>query len=528
MKKITITFRPANVSVEIPVGKTVLEAANAAGITLDAPCGGRGRCGKCLVRLRQGISPPTAEEKIRLNAQHLKTGHRLACLTRPQKDTAVELLNTLEQAPMLSAGRTLNFKLRTDYPDNTLGLALDIGTTTIAAALYDLCRGVKISTDAVLNAQLSYGADLMSRLNYCLTDKRGANELHRTLISSIKGLVENLCRSSRVKPAKIKHCRVVGNTAMLHFFLGQDPRSLATYPFTPAYHGWRDMAPRPLGLSTTCAVRVLPYLNGFVGADCLGVILATGLDTVKRPHLAIDIGTNSEIVLAAAGRLLVASSAAGPALEGGGTSCGMRAATGAIDSLEFKRRLSFHVIGNGTAKGLCGSGLLDLLAVLRRSGTVQEDGLLVKEGKLSSRVSGKLGRCRLRLSPAGDKEIYFTQQDIRQLQLAKGAIAASAAIFLEELALTPHKLEKLFLAGAFGNYIDINNALEIGLLPAVHSEKIIGTGNAALDGAAISLLATGVEKRIDAIVKQAEHIELNLSPKFQDLFAEAMALRPLQ
>jgi uncharacterized 2Fe-2S/4Fe-4S cluster protein (DUF4445 family) len=527
MQTITIRFLPADKSITVPRGTTILEAAQRAGVILDAPCGGRGRCGKCLVLLRTGAPAPSAGERARLSAAQLKSGFRLACLAKPRGKTEVETLAFLTQAPLLAAGSSLDYKAQPPAFADELVLALDVGTTSIAAALYDPATGQKLAAAATLNTQLSFGADLMSRLNYCLVNKNGSVQLSKVLLLAIKGLIIKLCRSAAVAPGRIRRCHAVGNTVMLHFFLSQDPRPLATYPFTPSYSGWADGPTRALGLDRRCQVRALPYLDGFVGADCLGVILATGIDLAKRSSLAIDIGTNSEIILAAKGRLLVASSAAGPALEGGNTSCGMRAAAGAIDSVRFKQGLYYNVIGGGKPKGLCGSGLIDLLAALRSARALRADGLIVKQGCLSPRVTGRLGKSRLQISTRQGKHLSVTQQDIRQLQLAKGAIGASALVFMEHLGISASQLDRLYLAGAFGNYLNAANALKIGLLPDLPLKKIQGTGNAALDGAALSLLAKGMDKRIARIVKRSEHLELNLSPRFQDLFAQAMSLGPL-
>ncbi len=520
MNKIRITFKQAGKDVETVPGVTIHEAATRAGLVFAAPCGSRGRCGKCLVRLQPQAPPATAEDKLHLLPQLLRSGYRLACRCRPRKDTLVEFTTGLELVPLSSGQPPTPAKLRDDYRGNSkaLGLALDLGTTSVAAALYDLADGRWLATDAMLNAQLPYGADLLSRLDYCLRNKNGAEELRRPLLATAKALVKRACLAARAAPAQIKEAHVVGNTAMLHFFLGSDPRPLATYPFAPSYKGWGEAAPRDIGLSPNSKVICLPHLGGFVGADCLAVILATGMDHGSELRLAIDIGTNSEVALAGGGRILVTSAAAGPALEGGNISCGMRAAPGAIERVRGSASLDLEVIGGGKAKGLCGSGLIDLAAVLRKNGCLQQDGLLVKRGKLASRLSGKSGVVRLRLAPG----LFFTQTDVRQLQLAKGAIAAAARTFLGKA-----RPRQVFLAGAFGNYIDTGNALAIGLLPKVGTRSVRGMGNAALEGAALSLLSRDSGKRIDDAVRRTEHRELNLAPGFQDLFGESMALKPL-
>jgi uncharacterized 2Fe-2S/4Fe-4S cluster protein (DUF4445 family) len=460
-------------------GRTLGDQLFEAGV--EFPCGGESACGGCKVRVLQGDVPVTAAMRDALSEDEIRQGWRLACCALSPGRVVVEV----EQwsLPVLTDEARVPIEPRAGH-----GAVIDLGTTTLVVQVVDLTSGDVLGVETALNPQARYGADLMSRLQYEL---RQPGELGR-------GIRQALGRMLGGEP--LREVLVAGNTAMHHLFCGLDVRPLTHAPFvSPTLGGYRFA---DWELAWPGPAVFLPCLGGFVGSDVLCGIVATSMDERTRPRALFDIGTNGEVVVGSAHGIVYASTAAGPAFEGGRIGAGMRAGTGAIDSVHVRGgALDCHVIGGGAARGVCGSGLVDAAACGVELGLIAANGRLTNADK------------RLPLADG----VALTQGDIRELQLAKGAMAAGLRM------LSGGGVDKLCLAGAFGNYIRQASARAIGLLPA--DLPVEPVGNSALRGARMLLLAPSTRQaRLRKIAALSRHVELAADPDFQHLFAEMMAL----
>jgi uncharacterized 2Fe-2S/4Fe-4S cluster protein (DUF4445 family) len=427
-----------------------------------------------------------------------------------------------------------------DTSEEAYGVAVDIGTTTVVAYLCHLPTGEAVAVASDLNPQAQYGEDVISRLNLAVSGKEGMGLLTKAAATIVNKLIARAAEQTGVDRARIYEIAVVGNTTMSHLFLGLPPVGLAALPFVPALRSGHTARAAELGLEINPEgqVYVVPNIGGFVGADTVGVILASELDQRDGLRVAIDIGTNGEIVAARDGELWACSTAAGPAFEGARISQGMRAATGAIDQLTIDGDVTYHVIGEVPPRGLCGSGLVDAIAELVRTGVVDESGRLRRPDELPA-VPEKV-RSRLTQNEAGLEfvlasaeesgtggTVAVTARDVRELQLAKGAMYAGIGLLLDELGASAEDIEQVLLAGAFGNYIRPQNAVAIGLVPAVPLERIVSIGNAAGLGARLVLSSVSLRRRAEEIAGRVRHVQLSTRQAFYDRFTEAMALCPL-
>ena len=460
-------------------GRTLAGQLFAAGV--EFPCGGQSACGGCRVRVVSGDVPVTEAMRGALSAGELREGWRLACCATASASVAVEV----EQWSLRALADNTSVPIE---PRAGRGAAIDLGTTTLVVQVVDLASGEVLRVETEINPQARHGADVMSRLQY---DLRRPGELGRSVRQALGRMLGG---------EPLREILVAGNTAMHHLFCGLDVGPLTHAPFqSPTLEARRfDAAdlgwPGPAGF--------LPCLGGFVGSDLLCGIVATRLDERTQPCALFDIGTNGEVVVGSERGILCASTAAGPALEGGRIGAGMRAGAGAIDAIQVRGGgLDCHVIGGGAARGICGSGLVDAVACGLRLGLIG--------------ASGRLAGAGNRIPLAGG--VVLTQGDIRELQLAKGAMAAGLSL------LAGGGVEKLFLAGAFGNYIRQASARAIGLLPC--DVAVEPVGNSSLRGASTLLLAPSTRQaRLRRIAALARHVELSSDPGFQSRFAERMAL----
>jgi len=608
---VTVTFQPEGRRVSVLAGTTLIEAAGYAGITINAPCGGSGTCGKCRVEITRGAPRPTANDRKHLSPDELRRGARLACQTRIQWDMVVQVpaaarfyeqkahLHTLlangREVPLEPVVRKVHVKLDTpslsdqradadrllaavrhadpnahiplevlrelpaalrqarfditailaddevveilpgDVQDCCGGLAFDIGTTTVVGMLVDLRTGREMAVTARTNPQVRYGDDVVSRIQH-VRKKGGLASLREAIIGCLNEITEELCRRAGVDAEDIYEAVFVGNTTMNHLVLGLDPTYLATMPYVPVLRSEVVCRATELGLRIHPRARVhaVPNIAGFVGADTVAVILATDLMNATRPTLALDIGTNGEVVLAANGRIISCSTAAGPAFEGARIKFGMRAAEGAIDKVVIDHDVHINVLGGVPARGICGSSLIDAVAELLRHGIIEPTGRMLPPGSLPRSlpravarrvVENEGGPCFI-LADAGQTQIggpvYLTQRDVREVQLAKGAIAAGIHLLLKTAGIGKDDIACVLLAGAFGNFIRRSNALRIGLLPQVPSERIRFIGNAAGAGAKMALISRTCREEAEQISQKTEYLELGAAPEFQLEFAAAM------
>jgi len=494
MKKINIKLEPLGKIVKIEPGGYLQDILFEYGI--EFPCGGDGICGKCKVRLIKGNLAINDIQRQYFTDEELADGWRLACQCRVTEPVTLELIQWEMQ--ILSD----NKKLKTSG-QNGFTVAVDLGTTTLVVQLIDLSSGFIRGTKTALNPQAQHGADVMSRIEFALSDV-GAKKLRQFIRNIISEMVMELINELGHEDIPITRVVIVGNTAMHHLFCGVDVTPLSKVPFETKNDGEFVWQSTELGwnLPGNPAVRFLPCLGGFVGSDIMAGIIATELYLEEELTALIDLGTNGEIVVGNKNQILCASTAAGPAFEGAKISMGMRAVTGAISKAVIKDgQIEAHVIGGGRALGICGSGLVDVVAC------ALDLGLIDKSGKILN-MSGKI---EIR------DAVFLIQQDIRELQLAKAAIAAGLEILIQRFS-SMSDIGKIHIAGAFGNYINIDNAKRIGLLNSSFT-NFIQAGNTALHGAKEIVIGS---KKYQLILELTRHVSLGTDAEFMDMFVDNM------
>lgn len=418
------------------------------------------------------------------------------------------------------------------------GIAFDLGTTTLVGKLVDLYDGCEVCAISRLNSQVRYGTNVISRIQYIRENRGGVNKLRKLLLKDLNLIAKDLLEKCDLAKDNIFVAVAAGNTTMQHFLLNLDPSGIAEAPFSPVITEGMTYRTKDLGISLhpDAMLYVMPSKSGYIGGDLIGFILASGAaENDDRMILGLDIGTNGEIFLGNKKRMLTCSAAAGPALEGARITHGMMAKRGAIESFRLEDgRLAYNVIGNAQPRGLCGSGLVDLAALLLHTGLVDGDGLMgpANSGKPGTCLNSRIGKnvedetCYFKIASAGEslhgKEIHLTQKDVRELQLAKGAIAAGIRILMKELGVTLNDIDAVCLAGALGNYVKALSAMRIGLVPKTDPYKILSLGNAASTGAQMALLSKRQWQRSDEIADFIEHVELSEHPDFLNTFIEEM------
>ncbi len=460
--------------------------------------------------------------------------------------TDIELLQNLS-----ARLRGCNFKGTAVLSDNWLidfeagdttaqayGVAFDIGTTTLVGVLLDLRTGAEKALTSRMNPQIRFGDDVLSRIRHSMACSECMKDMQGVLTHELAVMIDTLCRKAAVERRQIYEVTFAGNTAMQQFLCGIDSRFLGEVPFVPAHARGLKLAARRLGIPIAhCGMAyVFPIVGGFVGGDTAASMLSAKILEREAPILLVDIGTNGEIVLAHNGRLWGASAAAGPAFEGARIACGMRAARGAIEKVVLDTDVHIGVIGNAPPSGICGSGLIDLIAELLNHGIVTPEGQLLPPAELPAELSKALAR-RVRMADDGSMEflvasrtrgqteepIVLTQRDIREVQLGAGAIRAGISILLKNAGVGVGDIRSVLLAGGFGNFIRRNHAQRIGLLPkGIDRERIVYIGNASLSGAKWALLSVTARKGVEALARQTQHIDLSRDLDFQMEFAEAM------
>jgi len=607
-KLVQVTFLPDARVIAVEIGVSLLQASRLAGLQIDAPCGERGRCGKCRVRVTGGMVSEISEEEEELLApEQLALGIRLACTTTvlgpvtveiPEssrnlahrkaaadlrraipphpytrklcvhvpppsleaKDLRDDFARLRQMAPELAtaeldalreihgafvagkysvtavlAGSRLLAVEAGDTNRAHYGVALDIGTTTVVGYLINLRTGEEAAVASLPNPQAGYGADVISRIEFAQGDPAAVETLRQAVTQAINTILQTLANLAHITLGQIYELTVVGNTCMNHLFLGVDPLSLGHAPYTPVFTDPQEISAATLGLTMhpRGRVRTLPNIAGFVGADTVGVLAASDLATLKGLHAAVDIGTNAEVMVSMNGRVVACSTAAGPAFEGAKISQGMRAQPGAIDGVTIGQDVYIHTIDDQAPLGICGSGIIDALGELRRVGMLESSGRLADPEDLTHLplalcdrlVDGDVVLVWAKDSGVGH-DITLTQKDIREVQLVKASIYAGIATLLEKLGHTADELDGLHIAGAFGTYINKEQAVRIGLIPNLPLEKLVFLGNAAGAGAKIATISLPEYTSICQAARRVEYVELAGDEIFRDNFALAMLLAP--
>jgi uncharacterized 2Fe-2S/4Fe-4S cluster protein (DUF4445 family) len=514
---------------EIQPGESILDAAWRFGLPVDAPCGGQGWCGRC--RAKVSPSPPAVpEDSTIFSSAELRDGWRLACRCHPTAAASVTLPEPAQAT--LSEGRILKDispPVAERAPKGArLGIALDLGSTTLSAQIWDLDRRRLLGTRSAANPQASSGSDIISRIA-AAAHPSGLSRLSRSLRTGIADLLADLVLAGGTTCAHVTDIVAAGNTTMQHFLAGADPSPLANAPFRPAFLA---LPPRPapeLGLLrfTAAEIRLVPSFSAFVGGDAVAGLLSLLPQRPPVPSLLIDIGTNAELVLIRRRSFLATSAAAGPALEGGNISSGMTARPGAIEKFDFTGDLAPAVIGGGPPRGICGSGLFDLVALLLKFGLLLPDGRLLAPGEVSRhpwpKLAARLGAGKDGTSFSYSRGLSLTQDDLRQVQLAKSAVATAWQLLLKESRLRKEQIQHLYLAGSFGYSLRPGSLSAIGVIPREWEEKTVFSGNTSLSGAAVSLLRPDLSAETDRILRTTKTRHLAESSHFRDLFLGNLA-----
>jgi uncharacterized 2Fe-2S/4Fe-4S cluster protein (DUF4445 family) len=535
-QEFTVDLQPIGRRAKVTAGQNVLAAAQSVGVELQAVCGGAGTCGQCKVRCVSGnLARPTEEERSELCEDDLKAGYRLACQAIPSSDLILEIpsesLTSSQRVQIEGGGQRVSVDsilslddLRRGGP--LLGLAVDLGTTKIAAYLVNLETGQTLAARGVMNPQIAYGEDVISRISFAGQAVQNRNRLQRKVIEALNKLALDLCAETQTSPQHIFEAVVAGNTAMQHLFAGFPVQQLGTAPFLPASTRPIHKPAKDFGLRLAEAAGAYtpPNIAGYVGGDHVAMLLGIGIGDCPHPTLAIDIGTNTELTLITSGRLLTCSCASGPAFEGAHIKHGMRAAPGAIERVQFESgTFHYYTVERRPPAGICGSGILDAIAALLDAGAIDE------RGNFRNGVTGIRHRDAeyefLLVSPDETehrKEIVLTRQDISEIQFAKAAIRAGIEVLLDLGQVDAKTLKSFVIAGAFGSYLDLRSAVRIGLFPEIPLRLFKQVGNAVGLGARQMLASATQRRRGEELAERIEYIELTNHPQFHEKFVKAL------
>jgi len=559
------------------------------GYKIQSPCGGNGTCGKCKVKvdgkhvlscqftiikdinvqinnklakevvltdgiaLSHSLKISSGVDKIFLNLSKPNLADQRADCTRIMQELAPygvrDVLNNAEFFNMISQVIDKGNYAATfvcidnmlcgiesgDTSQSNFGVAIDIGTTTIAAYLFNLIDGTRIGVASSLNLQSKYGADVITRIGFTLTEPDGMGKMQLEIIQCLNSLLDSLVSSEGISAKNIYKITIAANTTMLHFLLGVACGRIARTPFIANFTQTVKLSALQLGLNISDfgKVHLMPSVSAYIGADIVAGVLACGIQKRNTPALLIDMGTNGEMVLGSKSEIFAASVACGPAFEGACISCGVGGVVGAISKVQFEPEYKFSTIGEGSPIGICGSGLVDLIAGLLMKGIIDDTGRLlpldeidaVLEPELANRIieSEKgVGFIFATKAEGAVDDLILTSRDVREVQNAKAAIEAGIRVMVLKAGIDICDIAQVFLAGGFGSYIDVNNACKIGLIPAELDKKCLAVGNSAGAGACSVLLSAGTLRQAGNIQKQVKYIELSGCKEFNDFYIDAM------
>jgi len=524
MPSVTIIYGEIEKTIEAMQGRFIGDVIASSGLPLEQPCAGRGTCGLCKVIVESGATPPDEIEREHLTPGELAVGNRLACRACVQGDVKVLL------APIVVySNKIFRSSIRYKRSDTPIGLAIDLGSTTVAAFITMLDNLEVQAGAAGLNQQTVYGSDVISRLAAAVHDPASADRLQRLSQASINHAVDALKMSARIR-SRIESVVVVGNVAMHHLLTHYPLHTLATKPFQPFDRAAIPDASDFLGGIFPEGVKVSlpPMIGGFVGSDALACLAYFGFDHPKGPMVAVDLGTNGEVMVTDGRRILTASTAAGPAFEGVNISCGTRAVDGAITHTVFDcGELVLRTIGDEPPVGLTGSGLLSAVHALRQAGVIEKSGRISKTPPVmvENIQYGQHGARQIALTP--NNHLWLTQWDIRELQKAKGAIRAAIDVLMHQLRLGTEDLNSVILTGSFGGQVDIDAVLELGMIPPVSREVVQTIANGAGLGAAMFLSDEGFAFG-EELANRSEQIDLDQDEKFYPFYIQAMSLSSVE
>ena len=484
--------------------ESVLDVLRDNEISITSNCNGKGTCGKCKVKLINATSKPTVTDNVLLNEAELLDGYRLACKTQIE-DNMVINCTEIDYDYSIINNTIYNINKNNKTSDN-YGIAIDIGTTTVAMSLVDIDNTCVIDNYSFINKQRNYGADVVSRIEYAT--KGNLNKLNEIIINDLLNGIKKLVNN---KQKKIKHIAISGNTVMEHILMKEPVDSLGTFPFEPNISKMIEKPFEELFNSDflNCDVIIMPVISGYIGGDSVSSIYYTNIHLSNRGKMIIDIGTNSEIIVGSKNNIKCTAAAAGPAFEGGNIGAGVGSVSGAIDSLVYKgRKFKYSTINNISPIGICGSAIIDFIAEGLRNNWISSEGKLENEYNNRDVVIG--------ITDIG-KPIIITQNDIREIQLAKSAIYTGIKLLLEEIDI--NKIEEVYIAGGMGTNINLESAFRMKLLPKELESKVVSIGNSSLGGAIKLILNidTG-KKEIKKIAKTAKSLLLGEIKEFESEF----------
>ncbi len=592
-KKLRISSNSQDIVLNVEKNETLLNVLRNNNININAPCNGKITCGKCKVKLKSGQIAISESERNLLSQKELNNGYRLACSIKVNKDLEIELLDAGKLQVMTEsiifknnldpAVQSINFEasqirvendksyldlinndkkfndigisllkklgnliasdkvsvlsyfdriidLRENFK-NLYGIAVDIGTTTVAVYLMNLSNGEEVDVDSFHNPQKKYGADVISRINYTQENNNSVQTLQKLIIDSINHSICKLASNNNIKTDDIYLMTAVGNTTMNHLFLGVNPASLAQAPYRPIFTKTIELAASEIGvnINDNAIIQMPPNLSAYVGSDIIADMLVSDFDS-EEWNLLIDIGTNGEIVLGNNQQMFACSAAAGPAFEGAKITFGMGGVSGAISEFKITDENLFHyeTIDSKDPIGICGSGLIDIVVEMAENKIIESTGSFneMENGILENKITKYKNMKALKISESKENEegnsVFLTQKDVREVQLAKGAIAAGINILLKEAGIKYKDLNNIYLAGGFGSFINSKNACKIGLLPNNMEDKIIKIGNGAGLGAKTYMMDKKQKEKAENLAKKTEYIELSLRQDFQEEFVNSM------
>lgn len=547
----TVFFKNEGITSEAPENFLLVDIIRETGISFEAPCNGIAVCKKCLVTVFSGddlqgkdvlacqysISSDITVETKKQDIELISINHGVTIDTDLNCDTVLKDIESLDLADLRPYSNKINngkldlsilreiarlerrkfisplqgVFLRNELIDiieynkdnRLLGLAIDLGTTGVSLFLLDLISGRILEKFSFLNPQFEFGGDVLTRVSYCMEDRENTGKLSRLVISKLNEVI-SCFEEKGYEPNSIYRVVVAGNTIMQHIFAGIDPTILAKNPYRPIFDRELNFKILELNANKAAAVSLLPSISSYIGGDIVAGIISTGFNKEERNALFIDIGTNGEIVLKLNGNLYATSTAAGPALEGMNISCGQRAVSGAIEKFYFDESgsLCFDTIDNAKATGVCGSGLIDLIALL-----------------ISNKTIDNFGRLKNKKYDISE-DISLLQKDVRQVQLAKAAVATGIKMLIAEAGGAYEDIEIIYIAGSFGYHLDPDNLKKIGLIDKTYSGEIIFVGNSSLEGARLFLLNSDIQAEMSDITRNIKPVELSRKDEFQNVFVK--------
>ena len=503
---------------------TILEFLREKNIHIDAACNGLGVCGKCKIKL-ESTDVSISERKL-LGEENIKSGYRLACMhsiDEVDKEFILKSFESEKKPDSIVLTESFTPKIIHTNIQEKYGIAIDIGTTTVAMELIDLKNAKIISKVADVNSQVKFGFDVMSRIAFTLENKEGLSTLQKSIVDTLNTLINKLIDKSKIKKEDIAELAVSANTTMCHILLGESVESLGKFPFLPGFTEVKRVCAKDIGIDIDATLITLPHISGFLGSDIVSGVYASGIcDDKDKNILFIDIGTNGEMLLKTDNNLLATSCAIGPALEGMNISCGIRAGIGTIDDFHIDEAgISYTTIGNTEPIGICGSGVLSMVRELLKSGFINKMGAIDKKCLDSNHSFIKADDSGKPFIKINDN-LYFTAKDIRQVQLAKGAILSGIRALIKKAGIETCDITRVCIAGQFGKYISMDSFFGVGLLPKEFEGKVEYLGNTSLTGAYMALLDKNAIEYMTEISVETEFFELSKLEEYEKIFAKAL------